>query len=223
MLNEGGAPQVRSQSHEIAYQTTGSASFKIFVPHRFSLLIKAFHMAFPKFPAKDSKKIYSKTSKLNQSTDVPPSMKRLRQLSYLLDNAIAVPGTDIRFGLDPILGVLPGGGDVLTGIMSVYIVFEGARMGLPAQTIGRMGFNIVLDTLTGLVPVLGDLFDVAWKANSQNVALLEKHLAAPEPSRVADKVFAFVVIVALIALVLGMATLSVWVVVQLFELLGGLG
>ncbi|MEM9091809.1 MAG: DUF4112 domain-containing protein [Cyanobacteria bacterium P01_F01_bin.53] len=150
------------------------------------------------------------------------SLKRLRQMSHVLDNAITVPGTKVRFGLDPILGVLPGGGDVLTGLMSVYIVFEGARLGLPAATIGRMGFNILLDTLTGLVLVIGDLFDVTWKANSQNVALLEKHIANPVPSRAADKAFALVVIVALLALVLGMAALSVWVVSQLLALLGRL-
>jgi len=140
-------------------------------------------------------------------------------MSYLLDSAIAIPGTSYRFGLDPILGVLPGGGDLLTGLLSVYIVVEGARMGLPAATIGRMGFNILIDTLTGLIPVLGDLFDVTWKANSLNVALLEQHLANPEPSRAADKAFAFVVIMALIALVLSIATLSVWVVSQLLGLL----
>ncbi|MGB3297712.1 MAG: DUF4112 domain-containing protein [Phormidesmis sp.] len=150
------------------------------------------------------------------------AFKRLRQMSHLLDNAIAIPGTNYRFGLDPILGLLPGGGDVLTGFMSVYIVFEAARMGLPAPTIGRMGFNILLDTLTGLVPVLGDVFDVAWKANSQNVALLEKHIASPEPSQAADKIFAFAVIIALLALVLGIAALSVWVVVQLATLLNSL-
>lgn len=152
-------------------------------------------------------------------TQASASMKRLRQMSHLLDNAIAIPGTKVRFGLDPILGVLPGGGDVLTGLMSVYIVFEGARMGLPAPTLGRMGFNIVLDTLTGLVPVLGDLFDVTWKANSQNVALLEKHVANPVPSRAADKVFALLIIVGLVALVLGMAALSVWLITQVVGLL----
>ena len=149
----------------------------------------------------------------------PTALKRLRQISHVLDNAISVPGTKVRVGLDPILGLLPGGGDVLTGLLSVYIVFEGARMGLPAATLGRMGTNIVLDVLTGTVPVLGDLFDVTWKANSQNVKLLEKHLADPAPSRAADRLFAIVVIVLLIALVLGVAALSVWVVSQVWSLL----
>ena len=149
----------------------------------------------------------------------PASLKRLRQISHVLDKAIPVPGTKVRIVLDSILGLLPGGGDVLTGLMSVYIVFEGARMGVPAATLGRMGTNIVLDVLTGTVPVLGDLFDVAWKANSQNVKLLEQHIAAPGPSRAADKLFAFVVIVLLIALVVGVAALSVWLLSQGWALL----
>ena len=148
------------------------------------------------------------------------SLKRLRQLSYALDNAIGIPGTSFRFGLDPILGAI--GGDVVTGLVSVYIVFEAMQMGLPAPTIGRMGFNILLDTLTGLVPVLGDLFDVGWKANSKNVALIEKHAASPTPSRAQDKAIAVVVLVALLALVVGMAALSVWIIAQVFGLLGRL-
>lgn len=137
-------------------------------------------------------------------------------MSHVLDKAIAIPGSNIRVGLDPILGLLPGGGDVVTGLLSVYIVFEGARMGLPAPTLGRMGFNILLDVLSGTVPILGDLFDVGWKANSQNVSLIEKHVAAPAPSRAADKAFAFLVIAALIALVIGVAALSAWIIAQLW-------
>ncbi|CAN5734648.1 hypothetical protein BH23CYA1_BH23CYA1_16360 [soil metagenome] len=148
------------------------------------------------------------------------SLKRLRQISHLLDNAIAIPGSDFRIGLDPILGILPGGGDIVTGLMSVYIVFEAAKMGLPAATLGRMGFNILLDTLTGTIPIIGDFFDVTWKANSQNVALLEKHLADPTPSRSADRLFAIVIVVGLLALILGAATLSVWVLTRLFMLAG---
>lgn len=149
----------------------------------------------------------------------PTSLNRLRQISHVLDNAIPIPGLGTRVGLDPILGLLPGGGDVLTGLVSVYIVFEAAKMGLPAQTLGRMGFNILLDVLSGTVPVLGDLFDVTWKANSQNVALIEKHVASPEPSRAADKLFAIAIIILLVALVLGMAALSLWVVTRLIGLI----
>ena len=149
------------------------------------------------------------------------SLKRLRQISHVMDNAIGIPGTGIRFGLDPILGVLPGGGDVAAGLLSVYIVFEGARMGVPAPTLGRMGFNILFDVVTGLVPFVGDLVDVTWKANSKNVALLEKHMTNPTPARAADKLFAALIIVALVGLVLAMAAFSVWLVSQVWALLIG--
>ena len=152
----------------------------------------------------------------HQPQVAPASLKRLQQMSHVLDKAIAIPGSNIRVGLDPILGLLPGGGDVVTGLLSVYIVFEAAKMGLPAPTLGRMGFNILLDVLSGMVPVLGDLFDVGWKANSQNVALIEKHVATPAPSRAADKAFAILMIAALVALVVGVAALSVWVFAQLW-------
>ena len=147
------------------------------------------------------------------------SLKRLQQMSHLLDKAIAIPGSNIRVGLDPILGLLPGGGDLVTGFLSIYIVFEAAKMGLPAQTLGRMGCNILVDVLSGMVPVLGDLFDVGWKANSQNVALIEKHLAAPKPSQAADKLFSILVIGGLIGLVIGMAVLSVWAINQVWAVL----
>ena len=152
-------------------------------------------------------------------TRAPAALKRLQQISRVLDNAVPIPGTKTRIGLDPILGLFPGGGDVFTGLLSVYIVFEGARMGVPAATLARMGGNILIDVLTGTVPVLGDIFDVAWKANSQNVALLEKHMTHPEPSRAADRLWAIVVIVALLVLVIGMASLSVWLVTQAVALL----
>lgn len=158
-------------------------------------------------------------SSINKAYATTASLKRLQRMSHLLDKAIAIPGSDIRVGLDPILGLLPGGGDVVTGLLSVYIVFEAAKMGLPAQTLGRMGGNILLDVLSGMVPVLGDLFDVGWKANSRNVALIEKHMAAPAPSRAADKIFSIVVIVGLVLLVIGMAALSVWVASQVWALL----
>lgn len=165
------------------------------------------------------KKSSSRISLSNLPTHSASSLKRLRRISHLLDNAIAIPGTNYRVGLDPILGLLPGGGDMAGGLMSVYIVFEAMRMGVPAQTVSRMGFNIAFDLLAGTVPVLGDLLDVTWKANSQNVALLEQHVAAPEPSRARDKIFALAVIAALIALVVGMAAISLWVVTRLWNLI----
>lgn len=172
---------------------------------------------FVTFMARSSNKAKAKAAGGLASS--PAVLKRLRRISHVLDNAIPIPGSKARVGLDPVLGLFPGGGDTLTGLISVYIVFEAARMGVPAATLGRMGTNILFDVLAGTVPVLGDLLDVTWKANSQNVALLEKHVAAPVESRLADKVFAVGMIVALVALVLCVAAISVWLVSQVVGLL----
>jgi hypothetical protein len=98
-------------------------------------------------------------------------------LSQLLDNAIAIPGTRYRIGLDPIIGLIPGIGDLLGAVLSGYIILEAARAEVPAFTLARMLVNVGVDTLVGAVPALGDVFDAAWKSNTKNVALLERHLA----------------------------------------------
>ncbi|MEO1691609.1 MAG: DUF4112 domain-containing protein [Cyanobacteria bacterium J06631_6] len=103
-------------------------------------------------------------------------LSRLRRLSKLLDNAISIPGTKISFGLDPLIGLLPGGGDTLTGGIAAYIVVEAARMGIPRDILWKMVGNILIDSFAGTVPVVGDLFDLGWKANVKNIELLEKHL-----------------------------------------------
>ena len=104
------------------------------------------------------------------------TLRRLRRLSNLLDNAIPIPGTSYRIGLDPLIGLLPGGGDFVGTALSAYIVLEAARMGVPRATLQQMVWHIVVDTVSGVVPVLGDLVDVTWKANVKNIALLEEHL-----------------------------------------------
>ncbi|MBD2343658.1 DUF4112 domain-containing protein [Anabaena subtropica] len=104
------------------------------------------------------------------------TIKRLRQLSRLLDTVITVPGTPIAIGLDPIIGFIPIGGDVLGLILSSYIVYEASRLGVPKKLLSRMIFNIIIDSLLGSFPIIGDLFDFAWTANHYNIKLLEKHL-----------------------------------------------
>lgn len=108
------------------------------------------------------------------------ALRRLRGLSHLLDNAIPIPGTRYRIGLDPILGLAPGFGDTVATALSAYIVVEAARMGLSRAILTQMVFNILLETAIGSVPVLGDIFDAAWKANIKNLELLESHLEVSE-------------------------------------------
>ncbi|WP_066382265.1 MULTISPECIES: DUF4112 domain-containing protein [unclassified Anabaena] len=107
------------------------------------------------------------------------TLKRLRLLSRLLDKVVAIPGTPIALGLDPILGLIPVGGDVLGIILSSYIVIEAARLGIPKKTLSKMVVNILIDTLVGAIPVLGDIFDFGWKANEYNLKLIEQHLNFP--------------------------------------------
>ena len=104
-------------------------------------------------------------------------MRRLRGLATVLDSAVRVPGTNIRFGLDALLGLVPGIGDVAGGLASGYVLVEAARLGASRPTLVRMLGNILVEVVLGAAPVLGDLFDVGWKANARNVDLLESHLA----------------------------------------------
>ena len=149
----------------------------------------------------------SQTPHPNQSV-----LDRIRTLTHVLDNAVVIPGTEIRFGLDPLLGLLPGGGDAIGSVMSVYIVAECLRLGLPKATLGRMLSNLLLDTVVGAVPIAGDLFDVGWKANSRNLKLLEAHLNDPTPQTAADKKFVFLIflgLVGILAIALVLTTLLV--------------
>lgn len=103
-------------------------------------------------------------------------LRRLERLANLLDSAIVIPGTGFRIGIDPILGLFPGGGDVVGAALSGYIVYESWRLGVPAAGLLRMVANVIADTALGAVPLAGDLFDAYWKANLRNIAILRAHL-----------------------------------------------
>ncbi|AKG23630.1 DUF4112 domain-containing protein [Calothrix sp. 336/3] len=126
-----------------------------------------------------------------------PTLKRLRQLANLLDQAIIIPGTRVGIGLDPLLGLIPIGGDFLGIFLSAYIILEAARLGVPQSTLGRMVINILIDALVGVIPLIGDLFDFAWTANQRNVYLLEEHLKFPSQRKKADTWFVILVLVGL--------------------------
>ncbi|MEH2147332.1 DUF4112 domain-containing protein [Nostoc sp.] len=138
-----------------------------------------------------------------------PTLKRLRQLSRLLDNVITIPGTKIGFGLDPILGLIPIGGDFLGVMFSCYIILEAARLGVSRATLGKMVLNVIIDGLVGTVPVLGDFFDFAWKANTNNIKLLEEYLKFPSEQKSADRWFIFAVLVGLLLISIVLVALPV--------------
>ena len=104
------------------------------------------------------------------------NLKRIRRIATLLDSAIGIPGTKFRIGLDPILGLIPGGGDLITAGISAYMIFLAARFGLEKEEIGKMIGNVALETFLGTVPLFGDIFDAYFKANLRNLEILEKHI-----------------------------------------------
>ena len=109
----------------------------------------------------------------------PATDEALDHLATLLDDAFQIPGTRIRYGLDSLIGLIPGLGDIITGLMSLIIVYAGWQRGIPKITQARMMMNIVIDTAVGAIPIFGDAFDVAWKANRMNMRLLKRASEAP--------------------------------------------
>ena len=105
------------------------------------------------------------------------SLARLDVLAKLMDSSFTLPGTNIRMGLDGIIGLVPIAGDLISGMISSYIIWEARRLGASRWVIGRMMTNTLIDTTFGIVPVVGDAFDILFRSNIRNLALLKKHLA----------------------------------------------
>ncbi len=116
-------------------------------------------------------------------------LERFRRVARGLDSQFRIPFTPIRFGWDAIIGLLPGAGDAIGGLLSLYGLWVGTQLGAPAAVLARMLLNLLIDVVIGAVPVLGDLFDVGWKGNLRNLALLERwvetqrHETAEDPRR----------------------------------------
>lgn len=127
----------------------------------------------------------------------PETLQALRRWAVLLDSAFRVPGTRFRFGLDAIIGLVPGIGDISTPAFAAMILLQAVRMRLPLVVQARMVLNAALDMLLGLVPVLGDLVDIGWKANLRNLALLERHARPGVPPARSDYIFVTICIVLL--------------------------
>lgn len=148
-----------------------------------------------------------------------PDLRRARALARILDTAVGIPGTKIRIGLDPVLGLVPGAGDVASAMLSAYIVLIAANKGTPRPVIWRMLGNIAVDTALGSVPVLGDLFDVAYKSNIRNVELLERYAIEPATVERRSRGLAALVIVIVAALVAAIGTLGFLLVRLVWRLL----
>jgi Domain of unknown function (DUF4112) len=142
-------------------------------------------------------------------------------IAWLMDRAVTIPGTKIKLGLDAILGLLPIGGDALAGIVQTGVVLTAvARYRVPRAVVARMVANVLLDVAVGAIPLLGDAFDVYFKANTRNVALLREAQALqrqglPMPAAPSRRYLILLAVglgVALLALVLGFIAIATWVV-----------
>jgi hypothetical protein len=149
----------------------------------------------------------SNTNRPDVLATLPPakqaSLQRIRWVSYILDDAIPIFNTGYRMGLDPILGLLPGAGDGLSLLISIYLLLESLRFSLPKAILVRMIVNLIVDTMVGSVPVAGNVFDVVWKANRANVILLQRHLDNPQSPSWSDRLVLALVLWVIVLLVVG--------------------
>jgi hypothetical protein len=149
----------------------------------------------------------------------------LERLSWLMDDLFRVPVLGWRFGLDALIGLIPGFGDTATSLVSFYILASAVRYRVPKVTLARMGLNIALDYVVGSLPLLGDFVDAAWKANHKNLDLLKKRATVSSEEarsgRISDWLFVGGLILVLIALAIGSALVSFYLLLRLGELLAG--
>ena len=160
---------------------------------------------------------------------LPPEEKRkrasleplFRWLAVVMDEFVRIPGTRFRFGLDPILGLIPGIGDTGSALVSALALIQAARRGVPKVLLARMSANILLNELIGIVPIVGDAFSFWFKSNSRNYQLLKRHAAAPGGSRRSDWIFVGAVLLALFLIVCAGLAVTVFVIATIAQVLSG--
>jgi hypothetical protein len=152
-------------------------------------------------------------------------MEILRMLSRWTDTVFEIPGLGWRFGLDPIIGLVPVLGDLVTSVISLYILTVARQMEIPRSTMMRMGFNVAIDYVVGSIPLVGNIFDFAWKANDRNLKLLERTLASGQRERAKqglwDWLFIGGMIAVLLAVGIGSLALAIFLAGWLLQLVTG--
>lgn len=146
-------------------------------------------------------------------------LRRLDWLSQVLDSAWSVPGTSYRIGLDGIIGLIPGIGDPIGTMLSSYLIFEAARMGAPTHILLRMVGNVAVESIVGVIPILGDIFDLAWKANVRNLALLRAHKDELIGHERSSRKIMMLIFGALLLIFLGFIAVSVFVLRFFYQLI----
>ncbi len=142
-----------------------------------------------------------------------------RWLALVMDNFLKLPGTKFRFGLDPLMGLIPGLGDTGSTIISAMALLAAARRGLPKVLLARMSLNILINEIVGIIPIAGDAFSFWFKSNARNYELLKRHTGSARRTSTSDWVFVALVLVALVAILLVSLAVSFWLLAQLGHLL----
>ncbi len=145
------------------------------------------------------------------------SNENLDRLAHLLDDCFRIPGTRIRFGMDGIVGLIPAIGDVLAGLASCILIVAAWVRGVPYVTLTRMVLNLALDVVIGAIPLLGDAFDIAWKANRRNYALLVRHIEHPHTQSWKDWLFLATVLLTLGVIFVAPLVVLAWMIDWLFH------
>ena len=148
--------------------------------------------------------------------------ENLDLLSHILDDFIKVPGTPVRFGLDGIVGVIPGIGDLIGGIASCILIIAAWVRGVSYGTLLRMVANVGIEVVFGSIPILGDMFDIAWRANRRNYALLTGSIYEPRKYTIQSWLFLAALCIVLIALVLLPMLFLTWIITHVMRSLFGM-
>jgi hypothetical protein len=161
----------------------------------------------------------------NRAKSLQIQKEWLKILSRWLDDVFVVPGSNWRFGLDPIIGLIPIVGDLATTLISLYIIATAAKMQVPKSTLARMGMNIMIDSIVGAIPFVGNVFDFAWKANSKNAQLLERHANSNPVERrkhdLWDRLLVVGLTLTVIIVIVGSLTSTFWLLGWLISLVRG--
>ena len=151
------------------------------------------------------------------ATAARPASGDVETLAWLLDNSIPIPGTGRRIGLDAVIGLVPGLGDLLSGGLGLFVVLRGAQLGVPGIVLARMLANVAVDFAIGSIPLIGDAFDLWFKANARNVGLIRRYTSQPQGSTAGSWALFGGILLAVLVLVIG----AIWLLARLLGTIVG--
>ena len=160
-------------------------------------------------------------ARVQRSSPSPVQLPWLRFWADLLDSRFRIPGTDVRFGIDPILSLIPGFGDLASPIFTVVLLVQAVRQHVPRVVMVRMVVNALIDALIGAIPVAGNIGDIFWRSNALNFALLERHARPGRPPTAGDYAFVWLIAIALGLLILVPVLVALWLAIVVWQFVVG--